>query len=95
MKKESWDILYDRHKNRKIFAFYTELLCELLLLRFEFSFDNIMKKDILKELPSLREFTSKDVENIYQSAIKMLDLKYNVLVLQENPFVFKDNRPGL
>ena len=55
-------------------------------------FDNINKKDVLSELPSLRDFTKTKIDEIYENAVKLLHIKYNVEIIQDNPFVFKDNR---
>ena len=55
-------------------------------------YENINRKDVLNELPSLRDFTKKKIDEIYENAIKLLHIKYNVEIIQDNPFVFKDNR---
>ena len=52
-------------------------------------YDNISKADVLKELPGIRELKPIQVKTIYEKAIKLLELKYDVIVLQDNPFVFK------
>lgn len=88
MKNSVNDEFYNSHKERKIREFYVDLLCEILLLRFEFSCKNVTKKDVLSELPSLREFKRKEVEKIYNDSLKMLDLKYNIKVLNDNPLEF-------
>lgn len=43
----------------------------------------------MKELPGIRELKPIQVKIIYEKAIKLLELKYDVIVLQDNPFVFK------
>lgn len=92
MKKDIFEDVYKRQKNRKKEYLYTELLCEIIMLRYELVYDNINKKDVLSELPSLRDFTKTKIDEIYENAVKLLHIKYNVEIIQGNPFVFKDNR---
>ncbi len=92
MKKNCYDELYNIHKERKIRAFYVDLLCEILLLRYEFSYKETTKKDVLSELPSLREFKSTEVEKIYNDSLKILELRYRIKVLDDSPLKFvKEN----
>lgn len=92
MKKDIFDDMYFRERARMEKYFYTQLLCEIIMLRFLNVYDNITKKDVLSELPCLRNFKVPDVESIYKNAITLLSLKHNVEVISDNPFVFKDNR---
>lgn len=92
MAKDIWDKHYERDKERRINAIYSDVLCELLLLRYELVFENIYKKDILKEIPGIRELKPKQIEIIYEKAIKLLQLKYDVTVIQDSPFIFTDNK---
>ncbi|MDD6224393.1 MAG: hypothetical protein PUB18_05285 [bacterium] len=92
MKEDIFKDIYKRQKNRKKEFLYTELLCEIIMLRYEFVYENINRKDVLNELPSLRDFTKTKIDEIYENAIKLLHIKYNVEIIQDNPFVFKDNR---
>ncbi len=95
MKQDPYLIGYNREKNRKMIYFYVEMLCEILKLRYEYGFKDITDKDVLSELPSLRNFTKSEVDKIYTNAIELLRIKYNIEVIQDNPFVFKDNRKRL
>ena len=95
MNKDPYITGYNNEKNRKMNFFYTDLLCEILKLRYEYGFKDLTKKDILIELPSLRNFTKSEIDIIYQNAFELLNIKYNVEVLQDNPFVFKDNRKNV
>ena len=92
MKKDIFEDIYKRQKNSKKEYLYTELLCEIIMLRYEYVYENINRKDVLNELPSLRDFTKTKIEEIYENAIKLLHIKYNIEIIQDNPFVFKDNR---
>ena len=89
MKKNPWDKYYNNAKELRINAIYADTLCELILLRYEYVYDNISKADVLKELPGIRELIPIQVKTIYEIAIKLFELKYDVIVLQDNPFVFK------
>lgn len=89
MKKDPWDKYYNKAKELRINAIYADTLCELILLRYEYVYDKISKVDVLKELPGIRELKPIQVKTIYEKAIKLLELKYDVIVLQDNPFVFK------
>lgn len=90
MVKDPWDKYYNKLKERKINSIYSDVLCEFLLLRYELVYKDIYKRDILKELPGIRELKPRVVENIYNKAVKLLELKYNVRIVQEDPFVFED-----
>lgn len=92
MKKDSYLILYNKEKNRKMIFFYIDMLCEILKLRYEYGFKDITDKDVLSELPELRNFTRTEVDKIYINAIDLLKVKYDIEVVEDNPFVFKDNR---
>lgn len=92
MKKDSYLICYNKEKNRKMNFFYVEMLCEILKLRYEYDFKDITDKDVLSELPELRNFTRTEVDKIYFNAIDLLKVKYDIEVVKDNPFVFKDNR---
>lgn len=89
MEKNVYNEVYNLHKQRKIRAFYVDLLCEFLLLTYEFSYENKTKKDILSELPSLREFKSIEVDKIYNDSLKILELRYKIKVLNDSPLKFK------
>lgn len=91
MKNNDYDKVYLLQKERKIRGFYVDLLCELLLLRYEYSYTDITRKDILSELPSLREFKSSEVDEIYNDSIKMLELKYGIKVLNDTTLKFINN----
>ena len=79
----------NKAKELQINAIYADALCELILLRYEYVYDNISKADVWKELPGIGELKPIQVKTIYEKAIKLLELKYDVIVLQDNPFVFK------
>ncbi len=89
MENNAYEIGYSRQKTKKLSYFYSDLLSELLLLRYEFGFKDVSKKDVLSELPSLREFTNKEVEKIYNNAIELLKIKSNIITINDNPFSFK------
>ncbi|WP_301082360.1 hypothetical protein [Thomasclavelia cocleata] len=89
MKINSYDQAYNIHKQRKIKVHYVDLLCEILLLTYEFSFKDKTKKDVLNELPGIREFKSTEVNKIYNDSLKMLELKYQIKVLNDSPLKFK------
>lgn len=92
MEKDPYLIGYNKEKNRKMIFFYVEMLCEILKLRYEYGFKDITDKDVLSELPGLRNFTRTEVDKIYINAIELLNVKYDIEVVEDNPFVFKDNR---
>lgn len=92
MKKDPYLVGYNIQKNRKMIFFYSEMLCEILKLRYEYGFKDITDKDVLSELPGLRNFTKTEVDKIYMNAIDLLKVKHDIEVIQDNPFVFKDNR---
>lgn len=84
MKQDLYIFDYNAEKNRKIDFFYSELLCEILFLQFKYGFKNLDKKNILNELPSLRNFNNNDIDKIYQNTINLLRIKYNIEFLQNN-----------
>ncbi len=47
MNKDPYITGYNNEKNRKMNFFYTDLLCEILKLRYEYGFKELTKKDIL------------------------------------------------
>lgn len=91
MKEDIFKDIYKRQKNKKKEFLYTEFLCEIIMLRYEFVYEDINRKDVLNELPSLRDFTKTKINEIYENAIKLLRIKYNIEIIQDNPLVFKDN----
>lgn len=92
MKSESCLFCYNEIKNNKMIYFYVEMLCEILKLKCDFGIKNITDKDVLRELPSLRNFNGKEVDKIYNNALDLLKIKYDIEVIEDNPFIFKDNR---
>lgn len=92
MKQDPYLISYSKEKKKKMIFFYSEMLCEILKLRYEYSFKDITDKDVLSELPGLRNFTRTEVDKIYMKAIDLLNIKYDIEVIEDNPFAFKDHR---
>lgn len=68
---------YKQAINEKIIISYTELLSEIIFIYYE-NKKEITKKDILSELPSIREFKKTEVDTIYSNAIKLVKEKYNI-----------------
>lgn len=58
------------------------------MLRYEFVYEGIYKKDVLDELTSLKDFIKTKIEVIYENATKLLNIKYNIEIIQDNPFIF-------
>ena len=48
MKNDPWDKYYNKAKELRINAIYADTLCELILLRYEYVYDNISKDDTTK-----------------------------------------------
>ena len=92
MKKDIFEKSYDIHKQRKFKFIYVDFLCEVILERFLIVDNNITKKQILSELPGIRELKTKEVQAIYDKALKLLRLKYDIEVLSDDPFTFADHR---
>ncbi len=88
MKNRVCDEVYNKQKEKIIRGFYVDLLCEILLLHNNLQYKDISKKDVLSELPSLREFKGEEVEKIYKDSLKMLSFKYNIKVIGTNPLKF-------
>ena len=60
----------------------TELLAHLLLLNYQFSnykYHNISASEIFKNLHKIK-YSKKDLEQIKNNAIALLDIKYNIRV---------------
>ena len=87
MEKDCYERYYERIKEKKIIACYSDLLCELLLVLYECSFQKVKKSSLLRDIGVIN-FDSKKSDLIYQNGIKLLDAKYNIKLSSEDPVVF-------
>lgn len=90
MKKDCYERYYERMKEKKIIACYSDLLCELLLVLYECSFQNIKKSNLLKDI-GMNKLDSKKSNLIFQNGIKLLDAKYNIKLSNEDPIIYIRN----
>ena len=81
----TYDESYNKEKSRIIEYFYSQLLCEIIRIRWELCYENICKKDLLEELPDLRNFKSDEIVRIYKNAIQLLEVKHRIVVTNDNP----------
>ena len=75
----SMDKLFLRDEKRIKKLYDTELLAHLLLLNYQFSnnkYHNISASEIFKNLHRVK-YSKKDLEQIKNNAIALLDIKYN------------------
>lgn len=78
----SMDKLFLRDEKRIKKLYDTELLAHLLLLNYQFSnnkYHNISASEIFKNLHRVK-YSKKDLEQIKNNAIALLDIKYNIRV---------------
>ena len=76
------DELFSRDEKRIKKLYDTEILAKLLLLNYEFSnnkYHNVNATDILNNLHKVK-YSKKDLEQIKNNAIALLDIKYNIKV---------------
>lgn len=76
------DELFSRDEKRIKKLYDTELLAKLLLLNYEFSnskYHNVNATDILNNLHKVK-YSKKDLEQIKNNAIALLNIKYNIKV---------------
>ena len=76
------DELFTRDEKRIKKLYDTELLARLLLLNYEFSnskYHNVNATDILNNLHKVK-YSKKDLEQIKNNVIALLDIKYNIKV---------------
>lgn len=92
MSKDIFEKSYEIHKQRKFEFIYVDFLCEIMLERFLNVDENISKKQVLSELPGIRELKTEEVQTIYNKALNLLKLKYDIEVLSDDPFTFRDHR---
>lgn len=71
---------YKSEINKKILDSYTDILCEVICIYHKHN-KKITKKEILSELPSLREFKNEEVNFIFNNALKLVK-KYNIDLTQ-------------
>lgn len=88
-KLDVYDELYFKQKGRKESYFYSQLLCEIIKLRYELGYKEVGKKDVLQELPNLRNFKVDEINTIFKNAIDLLRIKHQLIVLEDNPFSIK------
>lgn len=82
MKKESKNYIIFFDFCQLISKFSAELLAHLLLLNYQFSnnkYHNISANEIFKNLHKIK-YSKKDLEQIKNNAIALLDIKYNIRV---------------
>lgn len=75
----SMDKLFLRDEKRIKKLYDTELLAHLLLLNYQFSNYKLSASEIFKSLHKIR-YSKKDLEQIKNNAIALLDIKYNIRV---------------
>lgn len=78
----SMDKLFLRDEKRIKKLYDTELLAYLLLLNYQFlnnKYHNISASEIFKNLHRVK-YSKKDLEQIKNNAIALLDIKYNIRV---------------
>ena len=76
------DELFLRDEKRTKKLYDTELLAKLLLLNFEFSNNKYLgttATDVFNNMHNV-EYSKKDLEQIKNNAIALLDIKYNIKV---------------
>lgn len=76
------DELFSRDEKRIKKLYDTELLARLLLLNYEFSnnkYHNVKANNIMDNLHKVK-YSKKDLEQIKNNAIALLEIKYNVKV---------------
>lgn len=76
------DKLFLRDEKRIKKLYDTELLAHLLLLNYQFlnnKYHNISANEIFKNLHRVK-YSKKDLEQIKNNAIVLLDIKYNIRV---------------
>lgn len=76
------DELFSRDEKRIKKLYDTELFANLLLLNYQFSnskYHNVNATDILNNLHKVK-YSKKDLEQIKNNAIALLEIKYNIKV---------------
>lgn len=84
------DDIYKRDTKIKFIFLYTELITEILLSKYECGYNNETKESILNEIIGLKYFTKKEINIIFNKAIKLLEIKYNIQIINLNPIEFKN-----
>ena len=87
--EDVYEKLYKRNTKRRFSFLYTELITEMLLEKYYGIFEKETKESILNEVVGLRYFTKKEIDNIFNNAIKLLEIKYNLQVIDLNPIKFE------
>lgn len=65
--------------NEKILKAYTELLSDIIYIYNDNKID-MTKKNLLSELPGIRELKKSEVDIILSNAIKLAKEKYNMIL---------------
>lgn len=68
--------------NKKILDVNIELLSDIIYIYYDNKID-ITKKNLLSELPGIRELKKSEVDNILNNSIELTKVKYNIDVLKK------------
>lgn len=84
------DKIYSNDLKRKYIFLYTELITEILLSNYEQAYENETKESILNEIIGLRYFKKEEIDLIFNNAIKLVEIKYNLQITSLNPIQYKN-----
>lgn len=84
------DEVYKKDTRRSFKYLYTEIITEMLLSKYYCSYEDETKENILSEVIGLKYFTKKEIDIIFDNAIKLLEIKYNIQVINLVPIEFKN-----
>lgn len=84
------DKIYSNDLKRKYTYLYTELITEILLSNYEWAYENETKESILNEIIGLRYFNKEEIDLIFNNAIKLVEIKYNLQITSLNPIQYKN-----
>lgn len=84
------DKIYSNDLKRKYIFLYTELITEILLSNYEWVYENETKESILNEIIGLRYFNKEEIDLIFNNAIKLVEIKYNLQITSLNPIQYKN-----
>lgn len=84
------DKIYSNDLKRKYIFLYTELITEILLANYEWAYENETKESILNEIIGLRYFKKEEIDLIFNNAIKLVEIKYNLQITSLNPIQYKN-----
>lgn len=84
------DRIYSNDLKWKYIFLYTELITEILLANYEWAYENETKESILNEKIGLRYFKIEEIDLIFNNAIKLVEIKYNLQITSLNPIQYKN-----